>query len=83
MHFDDYANFMILMGCSAQPEPVVPQGPYQKVFDISYHQRDARRRFHQEEVDASRADTTGLPPTPGVPTKSTFLGMAGDFDVNP
>lgn len=65
---------------SAQQPPVVPQGPYAQVFDIAYHRRDARRRHTKEEVTAVDAATSGLPPTPGVPVSTTFLGLAGDFD---
>lgn len=65
---------------SAQPAPVVPQGPYRNVFDITYHNRDARRRLKRETVSIDDAKTAGLPPIPGTPVKSTFLGMMGDFD---
>lgn len=65
---------------SAQTAPVVPQGPYQNVFDITYHNRDARRRIKKEQVSLDGARSDGLPPTPGTPAKTTFLGLMGDFD---
>ena len=64
----------------AQQPPVVPQGPYQNVFDIAYHNRDVRRRHVREQVNVEGSQS-GLPPTAGTPPTSTFLGMAGDFDV--
>lgn len=65
---------------SAQPTPVVPQGPYQNVFDITYHNRDARSRTKRHSVTVDDARTAGLPPTAGSAPHSTFLGMLGDFD---
>lgn len=67
----------------AQAAPVVPQGPYENVFDITYHNRDARRRTKREEVNVDDARSAGLPPTPGSPAKSKFLGMLGDFNQQP
>ncbi|KAI0567072.1 NADH:ubiquinone oxidoreductase subunit B14.5a [Gracilaria domingensis] len=65
----------------SQPTPVVPQGPYENVFNIEYHSRDVRRRHTKHQIDAAQAAATaGLPPTPGTPARSKFLGMAGDFD---
>ncbi|PXF47489.1 hypothetical protein BWQ96_02633 [Gracilariopsis chorda] len=65
----------------SQQPPVVPQGPYEHVFNIEYHSRDARRRHTREQVHPSdAAATAGLPPTAGTPAQSRFLGMAGDFD---
>lgn len=69
---------------SAQQEPIVPQGPYENVFDIAYHSRDSRRRNVREELSVEDATArAGLPPTPGTPVDSTFLGMAADFDRQP
>lgn len=61
-------------------QAVVPQGPYKNVFDITYHDRDSRRRNTREELTAEDLAKEGLPPTAGVPPTATFLGMAGDFD---
>lgn len=59
---------------------MVPQGPYENVFDITYHNRDARRRTKREQVSVDDARSEGLPPTAGAPIKKTFIGLAGDFD---
>jgi hypothetical protein len=65
----------------SQPKPVVPQGSYDKVFDITYHNRDSRRHIVREVIDPSTVEQGDLPPTPGKMATSTFLGMAGDFDI--
>lgn len=64
----------------AQPSPIVPQGPTKNIFDIAYHPRDSRRRNLREELTISDPSKEGLPPTAGTPARTTFLGMAGDFD---
>lgn len=51
------------------------------MFNIAYHPRDSRRRHTREQVNPEETQTAGLPPTPGNPATSTFLGMAGDFDI--
>lgn len=65
----------------SQETPVVPQGAYKNVFDITYHSRDLRRRVTKEEIDPSAAAKDDLPPTPGRPVTVTYLGMAGDYDI--
>ncbi len=72
--------FLVEIYYSEQEQPVIPQGPYKNVFDITYHARDSRRRNVKEELEAADVAKQGLPPTPGVPPGHTFLGMAGDFD---
>jgi NADH:ubiquinone oxidoreductase subunit B14.5a (Complex I-B14.5a) len=67
---------------SSQPPPVVPQGPYKNVFDISYYSRDSRRRMTKEQVDPTIAVDDDLPPTPGRPLTVTYLGLAGDYDIS-
>lgn len=78
-----FDSLMFASSClhSAQQQPVVPQGPYENVFDIAYHSRDSRRRNVREELSVEdSAAKAGLPPTPGNPAQSTFLGLAADFD---
>jgi hypothetical protein len=60
---------------------VVPQGSYDKVYNITYHNRDTRRHIVREVVDPALVAQGDLPPTPGNPAKSTFLGLAGDYDI--
>lgn len=60
---------------------MVPQGAYKNVFDITYHNRDSRRRIVKEEFDPADAAKGELPPTPGNPINVSFLGMAGDYDI--
>uniref|UniRef100_A0A7S2ZGB9 NADH dehydrogenase [ubiquinone] 1 alpha subcomplex subunit 7 n=1 Tax=Rhodosorus marinus TaxID=101924 RepID=A0A7S2ZGB9_9RHOD len=60
-----------------QPEASVPQGDYEKVFNISYYDRDARRHHAKENVDVEVKVNSELPPTPGA-TYVQGEGIKGD-----
>mmetsp|Transcript_6165 Transcript_6165/g.13161 ORF Transcript_6165/g.13161 Transcript_6165/m.13161 type:complete len:138 (+) Transcript_6165:64-477(+) len=67
---------------ASQEHPVIPQGEYKNVFDITYHTRDARRRILRETIEPVKTDASGaeLPPVPGRLPKIVHLGYAGEFD---
>mmetsp|Transcript_10898 Transcript_10898/g.15711 ORF Transcript_10898/g.15711 Transcript_10898/m.15711 type:complete len:141 (-) Transcript_10898:591-1013(-) len=60
-----------------QPEASVPQGDYEKVFNISYYDRDARRHHAKENVAVEVKVNSELPPTPAA-TYVQGEGISGD-----
>ncbi|KAK4532998.1 hypothetical protein CCYA_CCYA14G3855 [Cyanidiococcus yangmingshanensis] len=75
----------------SQKPALIPQGPQQRVFDITYHSRDERRRVIRETYllrvapseptpsSSEASNTSSLPPTPGVFLRWQNLGSLKEF----
>lgn len=62
----------------SQKPALIPQGPPQRIFDITYHTRDDRRRVFRANPTTGE-DASPLPPLPGRNLQWQPLGTLKDY----